>query len=101
LASSFSRNERLSKFVEPTDASTPSTTSTLQWNIVGWYSAIRTPASSSAPQRAREARRTIAESISFPGVMICTSTPRRAASDSALIAIASGTKYELESWMLR
>jgi hypothetical protein len=55
LASSFSRNERLSKLVEPTDTKSPSTMNTLQWNIVGWYSLISAPASSKGPQLARDA----------------------------------------------
>jgi len=38
FASSFSRKERVSKLVEPTDTHSPSTTSTFEWNIVGWYS---------------------------------------------------------------
>ena len=35
------------------------------------------------------------------GVMIFTCTPRRAASASARTASSSGTKYELDRWMLR
>ena len=54
----------------------PSTTSTLQWNIVGWYSAISTPASSSGPQSAREAARTTSESMIGPGTTMRTFTPR-------------------------
>jgi len=38
FASSFRRNERGSKFVEPTETRSPSTIITLQWYIVGWYS---------------------------------------------------------------
>lgn len=38
FASSFRRNERLSKFAEPTETHTSSTIITLQWYIVGWYS---------------------------------------------------------------
>ena len=47
VTSSWSWNERLSKFTVPTDDHAPSTTIVLAWSIVGWYSKMRAPASSS------------------------------------------------------
>ena len=76
FASSLSANDRLSKLVEPTGNQSPSTTSTLQWYIVGWYSEISMPACRSSPHCAREALRTVSASMCLPGVMICTRTPR-------------------------
>lgn len=70
VASSLSRNDRLSKLVEPTETNNPSTIITLQWYIVGWYSAITAPAANNGPERAREARRTVSLSMCGPGTAI-------------------------------
>ena len=57
MASSFKRNERLSKSVEPTEVSKPSTVIHLQWHIVGPHSAMTPPALSGGPPVALDALR--------------------------------------------
>jgi hypothetical protein len=79
LASSLRRKLRLSKFVEPTEASLESTSIILQWNMVGWNSEISAPACNNSPQSAREAWRTTCESMCLPGTMMRTLTPRLSA----------------------
>ena len=59
----------------------PSTTSTLEWIIVGWYSKILTPPCRSGPKSWREAMRTGGTSMCGPGTITLTSTPRLAAAD--------------------
>jgi hypothetical protein len=49
----------------------------LQWYIVGWYSYISAPASSSVPHKARDAALTTWVSVCGPGVMMRTFTPRQ------------------------
>jgi len=92
VASSLRRKERLSKLVEPTDTSSSSTIITLQWNIVGLYSAMTAPAASKGPQRAREAPRTVSLSMCSPGTAMRSLTPRFIASTRALVTSSSGTK---------
>ncbi len=69
--------------------------------MVGWYSLICTPASSSSPHRPRDARRTMAVSMCSPGTRMRTRTPRFAAATSARRVMSSGTKYALAMSMLR
>jgi len=47
LSSSLSANERLSKLTDPTVTQWESTSKTLAWSMVRWYSKIRPPQASS------------------------------------------------------
>ena len=63
VASSLSRNERLSKFVEPTDTSRPSTIKTLQWynpDLLSLPNVVLTPHIASASVATRRAMANLA-----------------------------------------
>ena len=76
LTSSLCSNDRLSMFVVPSTAHSPSTISTLACIIVSRYSKMRMPASSSCPHMRRLASAPSADRSPAPGRMTVTSTPR-------------------------
>ena len=92
VASSLNRKDRWSKWVEPTETSRPSMISSLQWYMVGSYSAMMAPAASRGPQVVREALRTVALSMCLPGTTMRSLTPRLIASTMACNVKSSGTK---------
>jgi hypothetical protein len=65
----------------------------LQWYIVGAYSAITAAASNSGSQVAREALRTVSLSMCSPGTTMHSLAPRFIASRNARTASVSGTNH--------
>lgn len=78
-------------FAVPTAARLSSTTSVFACIMLGVYSKMRTPASSSSWKYDRAAQVTVRESLRR-GTSSSTSTPRSAAVVSAVSIASSGTK---------